>query len=435
MKTFYHIIANTFIASLTTFVVWFALTFFVYLETKSVFATSVLAGVYLILMSSSSFWFGSIVDHHRKKSAMIFSSSVTLVIFSIAFAIYLLAPAEAFTSVSSPILWIFSTLILMGVIFGNIRNIALATLVTILVPEHDRDKANGLVGMVNGVTFLVVSVISGFLVAQGGMFYVMILSISLTLAVILHLLLLHVPEEKIVHTAEKPKKVDIRGTIAVISTIPGLFALIFFTTFNNFLGGAFMSLMDAYGLSLVSVQMWGIVWGILSTAFIVGGIIISKFGLGKNPLRSLFLTNITIWTVSMLFTVQPSIILLMVGMFIYLAVVPFIEASEHTIMQKVVPFERQGRVMGFAQSVEMAVSPLMAFLIGPLAQFFFIPFMSEGGQGAELIGSWFGVGTGRGIALVFTVIGIVGLCVTLIAMRSRFYTVLSKQYQTALSSD
>lgn len=431
MKTFYHIVGNTLIASLTTFVVWFALTFFVYLETESVFATSLLAGVYLVLMSSSSFWFGSIVDHHRKKSAMIFSSCVTLVIFSIAFAIYLLAPEEVFKSVSSPILWIFSPLILIGVIFGNIRNIALATLVTILVPEDKRDKANGLVGMVNGVTFLIVSVISGFLVALGGMFYVLILAITLTLVAILHLLLITVPEEKIVHTADKPKTVDIRGTIKVIHTIPGLFALIFFTTFNNFLGGSFMSLMDAYGLSLVSVQVWGLLWGILSTAFIVGGIIISRFGLGKNPLRSLFLTNITIWTISIFFTIQPSIILLMVGMFVYLCVVPFIEASEHTIMQKVVPLERQGRVMGFAQSVEMAVSPLMAFVIGPVTQFIFIPFMTDG-VGADLIGGWFGTGAGRGIALVFTVTGVVGLLVTLLAMRSKFYALLSRQYEQAV---
>jgi MFS transporter, DHA3 family, multidrug efflux protein len=38
--------------------------------------------------------------------------------------------------------------------------------------------------------------------------------------------------------------------------VEGLFGLIFFSTFNTFLGGVFMSLMDAYGLSLVSVQVW-----------------------------------------------------------------------------------------------------------------------------------------------------------------------------------
>ena len=43
--------------------------------------------------------------------------------------------------------------------------------------------------------------------------------------------------------------------------MPGLLALIAFSCLNNFLGGAFMALMDAYGLSMVSVQAWGLMWG------------------------------------------------------------------------------------------------------------------------------------------------------------------------------
>ena len=35
-----------------------------------------------------------------------------------------------------------------------------------------------------------------------------------------------------------------------------------------------MSLMDAYGLSLVSVQVWGALWGGLGLGFIVGGLYI-----------------------------------------------------------------------------------------------------------------------------------------------------------------
>ena len=84
--------------------------------------------------------------------------------------------------------------------------------------------------------------------------------------------------------------------------------------------------------------------------------------------------------------------------------VPYAEASEQTILQKVVPYERQGRVFGFAQSVEQAASPLTAFLIGPLTQLVFIPFMTDG-AGAETIGDWFGTGPERGIALVFVLTG------------------------------
>lgn len=114
-------------------------------------------------------------------------------------------------------------------------------------------------------------------------------------------------------------------------------------------------------------------------------------------------------------------------MFIYLCLIPFIEASEHTIIQKIVPQERQGRVFGFSQSIEMAASPLTTLAIGPIAQFIFIPFMTTG-AGVELIGSWFGTGEGRGIALVFTLAGIIGLIVTTLALKSRSYKLLSEAY-------
>jgi DHA3 family multidrug efflux protein-like MFS transporter len=204
-------------------------------------------------------------------------------------------------------------------------------------------------------------------------------------------------------------------------------ALVIFNSINNLLGGVFMALMDAYGLSLVSVQTWRVLWGILSTAFIIGGLAIARFGLGKNPVKSMFLANIVIWVISCFFTVYPSIFLLAGGMFIYLLVVPFIEASEQTIIQKVVPAERQGRVFGFAQSVEQAASPLTAFVIGPITQFFFIPFMTTG-AGVDLIGNWFGTGQARGIALVFTLTGIIGLAITLFAMNTKYYGLLSKRY-------
>ena len=181
---------------------------------------------------------------------------------------------------------------------------------------------------------------------------------------------------------------DVKGTIAAVRAIPGLFALIFFTTFNNFLGGVFMALMDAYGLSLMTVERWGFLWGFLSCGFILGGLFIAKRGLGVNPLRTLFNVNFAIWTACTFFTVQPSIVLLAIGTFIWMFSFPFIEAIENTIFQKVVPPERLGRVIGFAHGVEQSASPLTAFLIGPIAQFIFIPFMTTG-RGVELIGSWF----------------------------------------------
>lgn len=425
--TFYIVLANNLIASIINFTVWFAITFFVYLQTRSVFATAVISGIYLVMTAVSGIWFGSLVDHYRKKNIMIASSAASLVLYAACFAIYQMSDPGTFKDPASLTLWIFVTLLMSGVIIGNIRAIAQPTLVTLLIPADERDKANGLSGTIWGTSFLVTSVISGFLVGHSGMFTVLLAAIVITLAAIIHLCMVTIPENKIVHSEERPKKVDIRGTLVAIRAVPGLLALIFFTTFNNFLGGVFMALMDAYGLSLVSVEIWGLLWGGVSLGFIVGGLVIAKCGLGKNPLRSLFIANILIWIIASVFTIQASIILLIVGMFMYFCVMPFIEASEQTIIQRVVPPERQGRVFGFAQSIEQAASPLTAFLIGPITQFFFIPFMTDG-AGVDLIGGWFGTGPNRGIALAFTVTGLIGLCITLWAMASKQYRQLSGYY-------
>lgn len=434
---FHQILGNNLVANVTNYTVWFALTFWVYIETQSVFATGMIAGVYLVFTAAFGFWFGSLVDHNPKKLVMLGSSVTSAVFYTVSLAMVWLEPEGAFADPYGPYLWAFVFLVMLGVIAGNIRSIALPTLVTVLIPEDRRDKANGLVGMVGGIGFLTTSVISGFLVAWGGMLATLVLALVLSLLAFAHLSVVQIDEKRAAAepgTPAEPKNVDIKGTIAVIAAVPGLFALIFFATFNNFLGGVFMALLDAYGLSLVSVQTWGLTFGVLSTAFILSGIVIARTGLGKSPLRTLLLVNLINWSVCCVFTIQPSFWLLAAGCFVWMLLGPFAEAAEHTTLQKVVPLERQGRVFGFAQSLEQSASPITAFLIGPLTQFFFIPLMTDG-VGADAIGSWFGTGPARGIALVFTIAGLVGVIVTILALNSPQYRQLSAAYAKAPDDD
>lgn len=81
-------------------------------------------------------------------------------------------------------------------------------------------------------------------------------------------------------------------------------------------------------------------------------------------------------------------------------------------------------MFGFAQSLEQTASPLSAFFVSPLAQFVVIPFMSTG-AGARLIGAWYGTGPERGIALLYTVAGLLGMVLTVIATRSRRFRELA----------
>ena len=150
--------------------------------------------------------------------------------------------------------------------------------------------------------------------------------------------------------------------------------------------------------------------------------------------RVVLLTNVALWTLFAVFSLRSSIVLLAVAFFLCMTLMPLVEAAEQTVLQKVVPYERQGRVFGFAQSVEQSASPLTAFLISPLAQFVAIPFMTTG-RGADWFGGWFGTGPDRGMALVFVLTGLLGLVLTLIALRTPWYRLLSDRYQEAGGED
>ena len=429
MKNFIPVLINTALANITTSFLWFALTFWVYIETQSVLATGLIGGTYMLLVAISSLFFGTLVDQHRKKNVMVASGLFTLVTYLIAGLVFVLTPAGTLLDWTGPFLWIFASVVLIGSVVENMRNIALSTTVTLLVPKEKYANANGLVGTVQGLGFLVTSVFSGLSIGFLGMGWTLAIALVATLLATIHLVFfVKIPEAEIAHDPElSNKKIDIKGSIAAIKVVPGLFGLIIFSTFNNFIGGIFMALMDPYGLTLFSVQIWGIVLGITSTGFIIGGILIAKRGLGKKPLQTLLIANIIMATIGMAFAIRESWVLYAVGIFLYMCLIPIIEATEQTIIQRVVPLKRQGRVFGFAQSFEAAAAPITAILIGPVAQFWIIPYMNSP-EGQSQLGWLLGSGDARGIALLFFAGGFIMLIAALLAFKTRSYKVLSQFY-------
>lgn len=431
MKNFYQVLLNTLIANVTTSYLWFGLTFWIYLETKSVLATSIIGGSYMLMVAIFSLIFGVIVDHNKKKIVMVVSSVITLAAYLGACLVFSLFEKQLLIDWTGPIFWLFGGTILIGGVIENMRNIALSTTVTLLVPKENRDKANGMVGTVQGIAFMVTSVFSGLSIGLLGMGWTLAIATILTGVALLHLIIVKIPEDKIFHDPElSNKKIDIKGSMAAIFAVPGLLWLIAFTTFNNFVGGVFMALMDPYGLTLFNVEIWGFVLGFTSMGFIVGGLIVAKKGLGKNPLKTMLLVNVGIALLSMLFTIREWWWLYVLGIFIFMCIMPIAEAAEQTIIQKVVPLKRQGRVFGLAQAIESACSPISAFIIGPIAQFSLIPFMRSE-EGRASFGWLLGYGEARGIALVFLLAGIVFMIVVVIAFYSKAYKNLSEYYKNA----
>ena len=429
-RAFANVLVNTLIANVTTSFLWFALTFWVYIETQSVLATGVIGGAYMLFIAFFSMVFGTIVDRNRKHTVMVLSSVVSAVAFGFAGILYLLHPESALLDLGGPWFWLFAGIILFGGVIEQLRSIALSTTVTLLIPEERHANANGLVGTVQGIAFLVTSVFSGLSIGFLGMGWTLIIAIVAMGVTFVHLLFVRIPEDKPQPDPDAPSALDFRGSVRAIRLAPGLFALIVFSTFNNLIGGVYMALMDPYGLTLFNAQLWGIALAFASTGFLVGGALVAKFGLGEKPVRTLLLFVIAMGVLGSVFMVREWWPLYVIGMWLYMMMVPPVEAAEQTVIQKVVPFSRQGRVFGMAAAIEAAAAPITAFLIAPLAEFLIIPYMRDGAGQAQW--AWLlGEGEARGIALICLFAGIIMVIAAGLAFFTRSYRKLTALYEKA----
>ncbi|MBW8763360.1 MAG: MFS transporter [Microbacterium sp.] len=408
---FTNVLLNTLIANVTTSFLWFALTFWVYIETRSVLATGIIGGAYMLFIAFFAMIFGTIVDRHRKHTVMLLSSVISAAAFLVAGVLYLWQPEAALLDLGGPWFWLFA-------------------LVILLVEEDKRANANGLVGTVQGLAFLVTSVFSGLSIGFLGMGWTLAIAIAAMALTFVHLLFIRIPEGTPEPDPTASSALDFRGSVKAIRLAPGLFALIIFSTFNNLIGGVYMALMDPYGLTLFDAQTWGFALAFASTGFLIGGGLVAKFGLGAKPMRTLLLIVMAMGLLGAVFMLREWWPLYVIGMWMYMALVPPAEAAEQTIIQKVVPFDRQGRVFGVAAAMEAAAAPVTAFLIAPIAEFLIIPYMRTP-EGDRHWGWLLGEGEARGIALICLFAGLIMVVAGGLAFLTRSYRKLTDLYAHA----
>ncbi|WP_022923407.1 MFS transporter [Serinicoccus marinus] len=138
-RTFHHLLVNTALAGLTTSYLWFGLTFWAYLQTRSDLATGIIGGAYMLLVAFSSVFFGTLVDHHRQLPVMRVSSTLSLVAFTVAGLLYLVVPQQDTTDLTQPWFWTLSVIIIAGAVVEHPgrRRASAPLLVQVAVDQRD----------------------------------------------------------------------------------------------------------------------------------------------------------------------------------------------------------------------------------------------------------------------------------------------------------
>ena len=106
---FRHLLVNTLVSGVTSSFLWFALTFWVYLETHSVVATGVIGGAFGLASAAIGPAFGTYVDHHRKKDAMVLATTTSAACFAVATVVFLAVDPDQLLQLDAPWFWILVT--------------------------------------------------------------------------------------------------------------------------------------------------------------------------------------------------------------------------------------------------------------------------------------------------------------------------------------
>ena len=110
-----------------------------------------------------------------------------------------------------------------------------------------------------------------------------------------------------------------------------------------------------------------------------------------------------------------SVAILALGSIIITASVPIASACTQVIWQRKVAPEVQARVFSFRNAISNAMVPVGYLISGRLADSVFEPNLAAGGAWADTLGLVYGVGVGRGAAVMITMFGLISLVVLVLS--------------------
>lgn len=99
--------------------------------------------------------------------------------------------------------------------------------------------------------------------------------------------------------------------------------------------------------------------------------------------------------------------------------IPFIQASQNTILYRKIPSDMQGRVFSVRNAIQYSTIPVGIMLGGFLADYVFEPFMVSGNGFAQIVGLVVGSRAGSGMAAMFLCTGLCGFTVSVISCFNR----------------
>jgi hypothetical protein len=315
---------------------------------------------------------------------------------------------------------------------------AYAAATTLLVPKQHLGRANGLLHLGQSLAQLISPMLAGVLVVTIQIQGVILLDFATFLFALITLLLIQFPEAKTTEAGIAGKGSLLHEAAygwTYITARPGLLGLLIFLAASNFLVGIVDVLATPLVLSFASAAVLGTVLSIAGIGMLVGASVLSTWGGPQRLINSVFgfmlLSGLSILVAG----VRPSVPLFALAAFLFFLGLPIMNGSIQVIFQRKVAPDMQGRVFALMGAIAGSSLPLAYLIAGPLADRVFEPLLAPGGLLVGSIGQLIGVGRGRGIGLMFIVIGALTMLATVVAYQYPRLRLLESELPDAIADE
>ncbi|BAZ20865.1 major facilitator superfamily MFS_1 [Kalymmatonema gypsitolerans NIES-4073] len=306
---------------------------------------------------------------------------------------------------------------------------------TLLVPPQHLARANGMLQIGEAAGRLVAPMLGGVLLLILDIDGILFIDFATFIFAFSILLLVPFPKQYIDrHRAEKtPWFKEVSYGLVYVVKRRGLFALLLFFAVNNFLVGIVQMLITPLVLSFASATDLGTIMTVGGVGMLASSVLVSTVKTPQHLILGIFsfmlLGGICI-TCAGFYQFVPVLALIA---FLFFFGLPIINSSTQLIFQRKVPSSVQGRVFATIGAIANASQPFAYTVAGPLADKIFEPLMTRNGLLAGSIGKIIGVGQGRGIGLMFIVMGVLTVLATVIAYQYKPLRLVEKQLPDAVN--
>ena len=313
-------------------------------------------------------------------------------------------------------LWHIYALTLVSAAFGTVQWPAFMAVTTLLIPQRNLGRANGMVQFGQAASEILSPALAGFLMGPIGLEGVILIDVTTFVFAVGTLLLVRLPRPAAGAT-DTPEKgalwQDLTFGWRYIFARPGLRGLLLFFAAVSFLWGMVGALIVPLILSWTSSDVLGAVISIAGVGMLVGSLVMTIWGGPRRRINGIFGFELLSGVCFLLIGLRPSFWPVAAGAFGAHVTIAIVFGSNQAIWQSKVAPDIQGRVFAKQQMVTRAASPLAYLLAGPLADKVFEPFMAGDGALATGFGQMPGTGAGRGIGLLFVLMGVAKIAVSL----------------------